>query len=93
MRCKLDENLGDLGSDLLTASGHDVSTVAQQGMGGSSDLDLYETCKREDRVLITLDRDFGEVLRFPPEDMRGIVVLDCRAGFRLQRYSRGFESW
>jgi predicted nuclease of predicted toxin-antitoxin system len=47
-------------------------------MGGSSDLDLYETCKREDRVLITLDRDFGEVLRFPPEDMRGIVVLDCR---------------
>jgi predicted nuclease of predicted toxin-antitoxin system len=78
MRCKLDENLGDLGSDLLTASGHDVSTVAQQGMGGSSDLELYETCKREDRVLITLDRDFGEVLRFPPEDMRGIVVLDCR---------------
>jgi predicted nuclease of predicted toxin-antitoxin system len=78
MRCKLDENLGDLGSDLLTASGHDVSTVAQQGMGGSSDLELYETCKREDRVLITLDRDFGEVLRFPPEDMRGIVVLHCR---------------
>lgn len=78
MKCKLDENLGDLGSDLLTASDHDVSTVAQQGMGGSSDLDLYEACKREDRVLITLDRDFGEVLRFPPEDIRGIVVLDCR---------------
>jgi predicted nuclease of predicted toxin-antitoxin system len=78
MRCKLDENLGDLGRDLLTASGHDVSTVAQQAMSGSSDLQLYETCKRESRVLVTLDRDFGEVLRFPPEDGQGIVILDCR---------------
>jgi predicted nuclease of predicted toxin-antitoxin system len=78
MRCKLDENLGDLGRDLLTGSGHDVSTVAQQGMSGSDDVALYEACKREDRVLITLGRDFGEVLRFPPEDVRGVVILNCR---------------
>jgi hypothetical protein len=50
MRCKLDENLGDLGRELLTASAYDVSTVAQQGMSGSDDVGLYETCKREDRV-------------------------------------------
>jgi hypothetical protein len=30
------------------------------------------------RTLITLDRDFGEVLRFPPEGTAGIAVLDCR---------------
>jgi hypothetical protein len=29
----------------------------------------------EGRVFITLDRDFGEVLRFPPEATAGIVVL------------------
>jgi hypothetical protein len=29
-------------------------------------------------VLITLDRDFGEVLRFPPEGSAGIAILDCR---------------
>jgi predicted nuclease of predicted toxin-antitoxin system len=78
MKCKLDENLGDLGRDLLTASGHDVSTVAMQGLGGSADVALYETCRAEDRVFITLDRDFGEILRFAPEDTAGIAILDCR---------------
>lgn len=29
----------------------------------------------EVRVLVTLDRDFGEVLRFPPEATAGIVVF------------------
>jgi len=78
MKCKLDENLGDLGRDLLTASGHDVSTVAMQGLSGSADDTLYQACRAEDRVLITLDRDFGEILRFAPEDTAGIVILDCR---------------
>ena len=77
MKCKLDENLGDLGRDLLTVAGHDVSTVAMQGMSGGSDVSLYEACRAEGRVLITLDRDFGEVLRFPPEDPAGIIILDC----------------
>ena len=78
MKCKLDENLGDLGRELLAAAGHDVSTVGMQGMSGSGDAALYEACRVEGRILITLDRDFGEVLRFPPEDTAGIAVLDCR---------------
>jgi hypothetical protein len=30
MKLKLDENLGELGRDVLTAQGHDVSTVAKR---------------------------------------------------------------
>ena len=78
MKLKLDENLGELGREMLTAQGHDVSTVAMQRMSGSPDVTLYETCRLESRTLITLDRDFGEVLRFPPEDSAGVAVLDCR---------------
>ena len=33
-------------------------------------------CVAEGRALITLDRDFGQILRFPPEESAGIVVLD-----------------
>jgi predicted nuclease of predicted toxin-antitoxin system len=79
MKLKLDENLGELGRDLLIAEGHDVSTVAEQRLSGSRDDALYETCRAEGRALITLDRDFGEVLRFPPEGTAGIAVLDCRS--------------
>jgi predicted nuclease of predicted toxin-antitoxin system len=78
MRLKLDENLGELGRDVLTAAGHNVSTVAIQGLSGIDDGSLYEACRADGRALITLDRDFGEVLRFPPEDTAGIAILDCR---------------
>jgi hypothetical protein len=35
-------------------------------------------------VLITLDRDFGQVMRFPPEKSAGIVVLDVGPRATLQ---------
>lgn len=78
MKCKLDENLGDIGCNVLAAAGHDVATVAGQGLSGSDDASLFQVCRTERRVLVTLDRDFGEILRFAPEDSAGIAVLDCR---------------
>lgn len=78
MKIKLDENLGEIGRDLLAADGHDVSTVLLQHLSGAEDAVLYEACRSEDQVLVTLDRDFGEILRFPPEATHGIVILDCR---------------
>jgi hypothetical protein len=41
-----------------------------------TDQNLFEVCAAEGRALITLDRDFGEVLRFPPEKGAGIIILD-----------------
>lgn len=78
MKFKLDENLGLLGADAMRAEGHDVMTVLDQQLGGASDTSLFEICCAEQRILITLDHDFGEVLRFPPDIGAGIVVLECR---------------
>jgi hypothetical protein len=55
-----------------------VFTVVMRRMSGSTDVALHEACRREGRALITLDRDFGEVLRVPPQDSAGIAVLYCR---------------
>ena len=77
MKLKLDENLGNLGRDLLQSAGHDVSTVALQQLSGRPDTDIYAVCLDEQRILVTLDRDFGETMRFPPEATAGIVVLAC----------------
>ncbi len=78
MKIKLDENIGSRGSNLLAERGHDVSTVREQGLSGAPDEVIFQVCATEGRVLITLDRDFGEVLRFPPEKSAGIVDFGPR---------------
>ena len=76
MKLKLDENIGRRGADLLIAAGHDVSTVFQQRLHGVSDETLFEVCAREGRAILTLDRDFGQVIRFPPEKSAGLIILE-----------------
>ena len=85
MKFKLDENLGTLGKTLLASDGHDVLTVVDQEMSGASDERVYEICREEGRVLVTLDHDFAQTLRFPPDATAGIVVLECKA-----RFARGY---
>lgn len=84
MKFKLDENIGRRGLDLIRASGHDVMTVRDQDLQGVSDEKLFEVCAAERRALITLDRDFGQVLRFPPEKSAGIIVLEIGPRATLQ---------
>ncbi|MDX6645257.1 MAG: hypothetical protein QOK40_984, partial [Miltoncostaeaceae bacterium] len=55
MRLKLDENLGRGAAELVARAGHDVATVATQGMWGASDQELFERCATEGRCLVTLD--------------------------------------
>ena len=85
MKLKLDENLAALGKVLLEADGHDVMTVSQQNLSGASDFRIYEVCRDEGRVLVTLDHDFGQTLRFPPEVTAGIVVLECQGRQSLSK--------
>lgn len=76
MKLKLDENLGQSAAEHLRKFGHDVSTVRLQGLEGAPDEFLFTKCVEEGRALITLDHDFGEVLRFAPSITRGIAILE-----------------
>ena len=44
MKIKLDENIGEIGADVLRLAGHDVSTVLAQQLCGSDDEALFAVC-------------------------------------------------
>jgi len=75
MRLKLDENLSLRTAQVFRGAGHDVATVRGQGLGGAREEALYERCRQEGWCLVTLDLDFSNVLRFPPESTAGLAVL------------------
>lgn len=83
MKFKLDENIGKRAAAMLRDAGHDVSTVTEQSLNGASDEGLFETCASEGRALVTLDHDFGQVLRFPPGRSAGIVILEITPRMRI----------
>ncbi|WP_165225182.1 DUF5615 family PIN-like protein [Aquisphaera insulae] len=75
MKIKLDENFDIRIVPLLIAEGFDVDTVRDEGLAGSDDETVYETCRAAGRVLMTLDLDFANPLRFPPEHTEGVIVV------------------
>lgn len=72
---KLDENLPDSVAGILRGAGHDVALARDQELAGANDDRLLEVAASEGRTLVTLDRDFTNILRHPPSATAGIVVI------------------
>ena len=77
MNFKLDENFGTRTQHIFRELGHNADSVIDEGLGGASDIALYQVCREHGLCLVTLDLDFSDVLRFPPQETGGIVVLRC----------------
>ncbi len=75
MKLKLDENVDARLAVPLRQAGHDIMTVRDQGLHAIDNPILYQHCTSEGRILVTLDLDFSNVLRYPPEQTPGLVVL------------------
>lgn len=75
MRVKIDENLSVDVAERFRKAGFDAETVYSEGIEGCSDVYLITVCKKENRVLVTLDNHFSNIKAYPPENFSGIVVL------------------
>lgn len=72
---KADENLPSEVATAFREAGHDCHTVWDEQLQGSPDVVIAERCRAENRVLVTLDLDFANILSYPPGSHPGMIVL------------------
>jgi predicted nuclease of predicted toxin-antitoxin system len=71
----VDENLSPLHACALRAVGHDAVSVRELGLSGADDPAVRTASIESGRILVTLDGDFANVLRYPPADTPGVIRL------------------
>jgi predicted nuclease of predicted toxin-antitoxin system len=70
-----DENLSPRQAARLRALGHDAVAVTEIGLSGASDSVIRSNAIATNRVLVTLDADFGNILRYPVLGTPGVIWL------------------
>jgi len=79
VRFLTDENIAKSTVVLLRDLGHDVLDVKESKWFGYSDDKLLGIATRQKRIIVTLDHDFGNILRYPPERHEGVVLVSLNS--------------
>ena len=75
LRFLIDEDVPRSTTRVLGDAGFDVINVHQAGLRGKSDHEVFDYAQRENRLLITCDMGFSNILNFPPSESHGILVV------------------
>jgi len=75
MRFLADENIASIVVRRLCAAGHDVVAIAETAPGASDD-QVLAIAVADQRILITEDRDFGELVVRQRMRVGGVVLLE-----------------
>lgn len=91
-KLKLDENLSVLLKGTLSRMGYDVRTAGEEELLGRPDTEIAAAARREERVLLTLDLEFGDLRKHPPGKHPGIVLFRPRSlgPLTVNRFIEGF---
>jgi predicted nuclease of predicted toxin-antitoxin system len=87
VKLKLDENIPVSLVEALTLLGHDVHTVAGEGLIGRADQEIWTHCQLEDRLLITQDLDFSDSRKFQPGSHAGIALVRLQNPGRIALFN------
>ena len=75
MHIKVDEDLPQAVAQRLRQAEYVCSTVSEQSLGGWKDPALWEIVQAHQQFLVTGDKGFGDLRRYPPGTHRGVLVL------------------
>lgn len=92
MRVLVDANIEAIVVHWLRSLGHDVVWAAELPPS-TPDTELIEVANNEGRVLITYDRDFGEIVYYRKQLAHGIVLLRSDAPLQVDRLALIQRHW
>ncbi len=95
MRLLIDEALQQRVAELLAAAGHDAVHAVAVGMQAARDRTLLERARKEGRVVVTTDTDFGMLLALSGEGDPSVILLrgiDDRAEARAAAIAAAISS-
>lgn len=78
MRLFLDHCVSRRTVDYLRQIGHEVLTSKELEKESAFDRDILAAAASTDRVLVTEDRGFGDIRKYPPRDHSGVILLRPR---------------
>lgn len=78
MKVKLDENLPSDLATLLAGQGFAVDTVADEGLVGCADEQIWAAAQADERFLVTQDLDFADARKFRAGTHAGIMIVRLR---------------
>jgi predicted nuclease of predicted toxin-antitoxin system len=75
VRFLVDENAGIEVAKILQRSGYNAGFVANLGLRGRCDEDVFAAAWKDRRVIVTHDADFLDNSQFPPHRNPGVVLV------------------
>ena len=75
MKFLLDANLSPETADFLRRLSFNAKSLIEMRRGGLDDSGVMQLAKKEKRILITFDLDFGEIAYFSELEHLGVIVL------------------
>ena len=73
-----DEGIAKSTIRLLKEAGWDVISVHEANLAGAPDPDIVEYAIKNKRIVLTLDRDFGELYYFATPKEIGIILIKAK---------------
>ena len=75
MRFLIDNALSPLLAERLRTLDHDAVHVRELGMAASPDSDIFELAKNEQRIIVSADTDFAEILSKQSESFPSLILF------------------
>ncbi|MBI4847429.1 MAG: DUF5615 family PIN-like protein [Nitrospirae bacterium] len=88
--------LADMGVSMrvveeLRSCGHDVVHLREEGLHKLPDKDIFKKATHENRIILTFDLDFGEIIAFSEKATVSVIVFrlrNTRTPFVIERLNQ-----